>query len=131
MTNDCYHLRNCYKWFVWKCFSHLLRTFSRVRSHLIRSLYLYSLGYCLVTIMACNLESQIRKTFNQGELVPNCVGLVFSQEELAGDREQITVFPISAEYLSHQHRTNILSRIVKQLLVWSRYIQRLWRYFLE
>ena len=92
---------------------------------------MFSLDYSLVIIMACNLESQVRKTFKEGELVPNSVELVFSQEELTRDGEQVTVFPISAEYLSHQHRTNILSRIVKQLLVWSRHIQRLWRYFLE
>ena len=96
---------------------------------------MYSLDYCLVTVMACNVENQMRKTFNEGELVPNSVESVFSQEEIARDKEQITVFPISAEYLSHQHRTNILSRIVQQLLVCNRYIQRLWRflwrYFLE
>ena len=81
--------------------------------------------------MACSLESQVQKTFNEGELVPNSVELVFSQEELTRDREKITVFPFSAEHLTHQHRINILSRIVKQLLVWSRYIQRLCRYFSE
>ena len=73
----------------------------------------------------------MRKTFNEGELVPNRVDLVFSQEVLARDREKITVFPILSEHLSHQHRRNILSRIVQQLFVESRYIQRLWRYFLE
>ena len=76
----------------------------------------------------------MRKTFKEGELVPNKVELVFSQEEIARDREKITVFPISSEHMSHMshhHRTNILSRIVQQLLVWIRYIQRLWRYFLE
>lgn len=73
----------------------------------------------------------MRKTFKEGELVPNRVELVFSQEELARDREKITVFPISSEHMSHHHRTNILSRIVQQLFVWIRYIQRLWRYFLE
>ena len=92
---------------------------------------MYSLEYCLVTIMACNLESRTRKTFSEGELVPNSVELVFSRGEIAKNREQTTVFPISAEYLSYQHRTNILSSIVKQLIVWSRYIQRLWRYFME
>ena len=73
----------------------------------------------------------MRKTFSEGELVPNRVELVFSQEVLARDREKITVFPILSEHLSHQHRRNILFRIVQQLFVWSRYIQRLWRYFLE
>ena len=92
---------------------------------------MYRLDYSLVTIMACNLESRIRKTFNERELVPNDVKLVFFQEELTRDREQITVFPISAEHLSHQHRRNISSHIVNQLLGWSRYIQTLWRYFLE
>ena len=92
---------------------------------------MYSLDYCLVTIMVSNLESRMRKTFNEGDLIPNSTELVFSREEIARDREQVTVFPISAESLSHQNRTNILSRIVNQMIVWSRYIQRLWRYFLE
>ena len=73
----------------------------------------------------------MRKTFNKRELVPNSVELVFSQEEFERDREKITVFPFSDEHLSLQRRTNILSRMVKQLFVWSRYIQRMWRYFLE
>ena len=81
--------------------------------------------------MSRNLGSQMRKTFNERELVPNSVELVFCQEELAREREKINVFPFSAEHLSQQHRTNILSRVVKQLLVWRRYIQRLWRHFLE
>lgn len=89
------------------------------------------LNYCLVTIMVLHLESPVRKTFNERELVPNSVELAFSQEELARDREKMTVFPFSDEHLSQQHRTNILFRMVKQLLVWSRYIQRLWRYFFE
>ena len=82
-----------------------------------------SLNCCLVTIMAHNLEKRMRKTFTERELVPNSAELVFCQEELARDREKITVFPFSDEHLSQQHRTNILSR--------RRYIQRLWRYFLE
>ena len=41
----------------------------------------------------------MRKTFNEGELVPNRVELVFSQEVLARDREKITVFPILSEHL--------------------------------
>ena len=73
----------------------------------------------------------MRRTFNEVELVPNSVELVFSQEELARGRELITVFPISAEQLSRQHGTNILFRIMQQLLVWIRNIQRLWHYFLE
>ena len=73
----------------------------------------------------------MRKIFSERELVPNSVELVFYQEELARDREKVTVFPFSAEHLSQQHRINILSRIVKQLLVWRRYIQRLRRYYLE
>ena len=89
------------------------------------------LNYCLVTIMVLHLESPVRKTFNERELVPNSVELAVSQEELARDREKMTVFPFSDEHLSQQHRTNILFRMVKQLLVWSRYIQRLWRYFFE
>ena len=90
-----------------------------------------SLNCCLVTIMALNLEKRMRKTFTERELVPNSAELVFCQEELARDREKITVFPFSDEHLSQQHRTNILSRMVKHLFVWRRYIQRLWRYFLE
>ena len=73
----------------------------------------------------------MRKTFSKRELVPNSVELVFSQEELERDREKITVFPFSDEHLSLQRRTNILSRMVKQLFVRSRYIQRMWRYFLK
>ena len=42
----------------------------------------------------------MRKTFNERELVPNSVELVFCQEELAREREKITVFPFSAEHLS-------------------------------
>ena len=90
-----------------------------------------SLNYIFATIMAHNLERRMRKTFKERELVPNSVELVFSQEELARDREKITVFPFSDEHLSLQRPTNILSRMVKQLFVWSRYIQRMWRYFLE
>ena len=90
-----------------------------------------SLNYIFATIMAHNLERRMRKTLNERELVPNSVELVFSQEELARDREKITVFPFSDEHQSLQRPTNILSRMVKQLYVWSRYIQRMWRYFLE
>ena len=91
-----------------------------------------SLNYIFATIMAYNLERRMRKTFNERELVPNSVELVFSQEELARDREKINVFPFLDEHhLSLQRPTNILSRMVKQLFVWSRYIQRMWRYFLE
>ena len=81
--------------------------------------------------MAYNLERQMRRTFNVEELVPNDVNLVFSREQLKKDTKQVTVFPISKEHLCHQHRTNLLSRMVQQLLEWSRYIQRLWRYLLE
>ena len=81
--------------------------------------------------MACNLERQMRRTFNVEELVPNDVNLVFSREQLKKDIKQVTVIPISKEHLCHQHRANLLSRIVQQLLEWSRYIQRLWRYLLE
>ena len=93
--------------------------------------HLYNLDYCFATIMACNLEKQMRRTFNMEELVANSVKLVFCHEELAGDRVQITVFPIATEHLYQQHRTGLLSRIVQRLLGWSRYIQRIWRYFLE
>ena len=92
---------------------------------------MYSLDYCFVTIMACNIERQMQRTFNVEELVPNDVKLVFYQEQLTKDIEQVTVIPILTEHLCHQNRTDLLSRIVQQLLEWSRYIQRLWRYFLE
>ena len=81
--------------------------------------------------MACNLERRMRKTFNKEELIPSEVKLVFCQEQLANDRDQITVFPVSTEHLCHQHRTDLMSCIVHQLLDWSRYIQRLRRYILE
>ena len=81
--------------------------------------------------MACNMEKQMRRTFNMEELVAHSVKLVFCQEELAEDRVQITVFPIATEHLYQQHRTGLLSRIVQRLLGWSRYIQRIWRFFLE
>ena len=96
-----------------------------------RKLRLCSLDYCFVTIMACNLKGRTRKTFNKEELVPHSREFVFCQEQLTKDGEQVTVFPASAKYLCHQHRTDPLSRIVQQLLGWSRYIHRLWRYFLE
>ena len=81
--------------------------------------------------MAGNLERRTRETFNEEELVPHSREFIFCQEQLTKDEEQITVFPVSAEHLCHQYRTDLLSRIAQQLLVWSRYVQRLWRYFLE
>ena len=78
--------------------------------------------------MAC---IRMRRTFNGEELVPNYLKLVFSQEQLTKDRDLATAFPVSTQHLFHQHRTDLLSHIVQQLLEWSRYIQRLWRYFLE
>ena len=53
--------------------------------------------------MACSLERRMRRTFNMEELVANSTELVFCQEELAGDRVQITVFPISTEHICQQH----------------------------
>ena len=79
--------------------------------------------------MACNLEKQTPKAFNEEELVTHSGEFVFSQEQLTKDIEKITVFPVSTKHLCHQRQTDLLSHIVEQLLEWSRYIQRLWSYF--
>ena len=63
------------------------------------------------------MERRMRKTFNEEELVPHSGEFVFCQEQLTNDREQITVFPVSAKHFCHQHRADLLSRIVQQLLV--------------
>ena len=72
----------------------------------------------------------MERIFNENELVPSSVELVFRQEQLTIAMEQITVFPVSAEDQSSQHRTNILFCIVQKLFVWNRYTHRLWRYFM-
>ena len=73
-----------------------------------------------------------RTTFDEEELIPDNIELVYCQEQLARSRRRMTVFSISAEDELRLQRRNILFRIVQQLRFWwNRYIHRLWRYFEE
>lgn len=73
-----------------------------------------------------------RTTFDEEELIPGSVELVYYQEQLARNRRRMTVFSISAEDERRFQRRHILFRILQQLRFWwNKYIHRLWRYFEE
>lgn len=73
-----------------------------------------------------------RTTFDEEELIPGSVKLVYCQEQLARNRRRMTVFLISAEDECRFQRRGILFRILQQLRFWwNKYIHRLWRYFEE
>ena len=78
--------------------------------------------------MANNLERQT--IFDEEELIPSNVELVFHEEQLARNGGRMTVFSISAEDQPPLQRRDILFRLIQQLLFWwNRYNPRLWRYF--
>ena len=73
-----------------------------------------------------------RLTFDEEELIPGSIELVYCQEQLARNRRRMTVFSISAEDERRLRRRDILFRIAQQFRFWwNRLIHRLWRYFEE